>query len=63
MAHRKPRDPLTAYRNRNLKQQRLQGRGSAAPSNNSSQTPAKIIVIVFFIIIFIVIYMLGLFSG
>jgi len=63
MARKKPRDPLTEYRSRKLKEQRLHRRASPAsvPAKNN-QTLAKVIIIAFVIIILMLVYVLGLFS-
>jgi hypothetical protein len=61
MAQKKPRDPITAYRKRNLKEQTRQSRKAPASANN--QNLAKVIVIVFIVVILILVYMLGFFSG
>jgi hypothetical protein len=62
MARKKPRDPITEYRKRNLKAQIRQSRKVPASANNN-QNLAKAIVIVFIVVILILVYMLGFFSG
>jgi hypothetical protein len=62
MASKKPRNPITSYRNRNMREQGSQGRRNSATSN-SNQTVAKVFVIVFIIIMLIVFYVLGFFSA
>jgi hypothetical protein len=59
MSQRKPRDPLTEYRNRAMREKGTRGQQRSPSPPKSSERFAKAIVIVFVIIILIVIYVIG----
>jgi hypothetical protein len=57
MAQKKQRNPATAYRIRNLKEQNKQGVKNSLPGKNENLA-AKVIVIIFIIVVLIIFFIL-----